>query len=62
MVKLAMTPKVIPRDFFFPPADDAEKTIGKSGQMHGAKIVMNPAKNEKSSSVAMVKLSNSSKD
>jgi hypothetical protein len=41
----------MPSDFLFPPPDDAEKTMGKSGQMQGAKIVINPAKNEKTSSV-----------
>ena len=51
IVKLVMTPKVSPRDFLFPPPEDAENTIGKSGQMQGAKIVINPARNEKIRSV-----------
>ena len=41
----------MPSDFLFPPPDDAENTMGKSGHIQGAKIVINPAKNEKTSSV-----------
>ena len=51
MVKLSITPKVMPSDLLLSPPDDAENTMGKSGHMHGAKIVINPAKNEKPSSV-----------
>ena len=47
IVKLVITPKVMPSDFLFPPPEDAENTIGKRGHMQGAKIVINPAKNEK---------------
>jgi len=43
----------MPSDFLFPPLEDAENTIGKSGHMHGAKIVINPAKNEKTSSISI---------
>jgi hypothetical protein len=53
-VKLVITPKVIPSDFLFPPPDDAENTIGKSGHIQGAKIVINPAKNEKIRSVTII--------
>jgi hypothetical protein len=53
IVKLAITPRVMPSDFLFPPPEDAENTMGKSGHMQGAKIVMNPAKNEKIRSVAI---------
>ena len=43
----------MPSDFLFPPPEDAENTMGKRGHMQGAKIVMNPAKNEKIRSVAI---------
>jgi len=56
IVKLVITPKVIPRDLLLPPPEDAENTIGKSGHMHGAKIVINPAKNEKIRRVTIIKI------
>ena len=43
----------MPSDLLFPPLEDAEKTIGKSGHMHGANMVMIPAKNEKTRSVSI---------
>jgi len=55
IVKLVITPRVMPSDFLFPPPEDAENTIGKSGHMQGAKIVINPAKNEKIRSVAILR-------
>ena len=53
IIKLVITPRVMPKDFLFPPLDDAEKTIGKRGHMQGAKMVINPAKNEKIRSVTI---------
>ena len=47
----------MPSDFLFPPLEDAEKTIGKSGHMQGAKIVTNPARNEKIRRVSTYPLS-----
>ncbi len=43
----------MPSDFLLPPPDDAENTMGKSGHMQGAKIVIKPAKNEKTSSISI---------
>ena len=40
--KLIITPIVIPRGFFLPPVAEADKTIGKSGQIQGAAIVTSP--------------------
>ena len=40
--KLIQTPKVIPRGFFLPPVADADRTIGRSGQIQGAAIVTRP--------------------
>jgi hypothetical protein len=54
IVKLVITPRVMPSDFLFPPPDEAENTIGKRGHMQGAKIVMNPARNEKIRSVTII--------
>jgi hypothetical protein len=51
-VKLSIIPNVIPSGFFFPPVADEERTIGKSGQIQGARIVMRPemkAKNKRMS-------------
>lgn len=46
-VKLSITPRVMPKGRWCPfPAMDDESTIGKTGQIHGASIVTNPAKNE----------------
>ena len=46
-----MSPKVKPRGLRFPLPDEAEKIIGKSGQIQGAKIVASPAKKLKRSSI-----------
>ncbi len=53
IVKLVITPSVIPRGFRFPPEDEAESTIGNSGQMHGAKMVTMPARKENKSNMVM---------
>ena len=55
IVKLVISPKVMPSDFLFPPPEDAENTIGKRGHMQGAKIVIKPAKKEKTRSVIIYK-------
>jgi len=53
MVKLSIMPSVIPSGRRCPPfpATDEDKTIGKSGQIHGARIVTRPDKNAKSKSI-----------
>ena len=48
--KLVTIPKVIPNGLDFPPAVVDERTIGKSGQMQGARIVTNPEINAKNKS------------
>jgi hypothetical protein len=53
-VKLKAIPSVTPRGFDLPPKDADEKTIGRSGQIQGAKIVSNPEKNAKKSKIIMV--------
>ena|SRR3989344_1147013 len=45
--KLAIIPSVMPRDFDFPPLRDEERTIGRIGQIHGARIVTKPEMNAK---------------
>lgn len=45
--KLVMTPSVIPKDLDLPPVADEDKTIGRRGQMQGARIVTKPDKKEK---------------
>ena len=50
-IKLIITPSVIPSDFLLPPPEDAENTMGNNGHMQGAKIVINPARNENIRSV-----------
>ena len=50
--KLIIIPKVIPNGFFLAVVMDEERTIGKSGQIQGAKIVTKPdtkAKNKSTS-------------
>ena len=51
IVKLSMTPRVIPSGLWCPlfPAIEEDRTIGSTGQIHGAKIVTKPAENEKKS-------------
>ena len=51
MEKLDTTPRVMPSDRRCPPfsATEDERTIGRTGQMHGARIVTNPAKYANSS-------------
>ena len=53
IVKLVITPSVIPNGRLFPLPEDADKTIGNNGQMHGAKIVTSPAKNAKKRRMTM---------
>lgn len=48
--KLTAKPVTKPRGFFLPPATPEESTIGKIGQIQGAKIVTIPDKNVKKSS------------
>lgn len=45
-VKLTIIPSVTPSGLLWLlPVAEAERTIGNSGQMHGAKIVTSPARN-----------------
>jgi hypothetical protein len=53
-VKLARIPNVIPNGFSLPPVDVADRTIGRSGQMHGAKIVNSPEIKANSSSIGII--------
>jgi hypothetical protein len=52
--KLAIMPRVIPKGFLFPPADDEESTIGRSGQIHGASMVINPETKANKSNIIIV--------
>jgi len=47
IVKLSMIPRVIPRGLLCPPlpATLVERTMGRRGQMQGARIVTRPDKN-----------------
>ena len=47
IAKLKQIPIVIPRGLFFPPVVAEERIIGRSGQMHGARIVTSPEMNAK---------------
>lgn len=58
MAKLTMIPRVIPSGLRFPPVDEAERTIGNSGQIHGAKMVTSPEIKEKKRSVSISEYSN----
>ena len=49
--KLRIIPKVIPSGFLWPPEAVEERTIGRIGQMQGAKIVTNPDKNANKSKI-----------
>jgi hypothetical protein len=40
--KVIIIPIVIPRGFLCPPVEDADKTIGRSGHIQGAAIVIKP--------------------
>ncbi len=42
MPKLAIIPRVIPKDFARVAPTEVERIIGKSGQIQGAKIVTSP--------------------
>jgi hypothetical protein len=53
IVKLAIIPSVIPRGFDFPPVEDDDKMTGSNGQMQGAKIVIIPEINAKSSNIGI---------
>lgn len=53
MEKLVIIPKVIPSGFLCPPVVEEERIIGKSGQIQGAKIVVNPARKAKSKRMTM---------
>jgi len=43
-LKLKIIPKVIPKGLAFDELADEDKTIGRIGQIHGARIVASPAK------------------
>ena len=53
IVKLEMIPSESPRGRCLPLPLEAEKTMGRSGQMHGARIVMSPERKAKNNSVVM---------
>ena len=40
--KLNIMPSVIPKGFLCPPVVEDDKIIGKSGQIHGARMVTRP--------------------
>ncbi len=44
-------PRVIPRGLAFPPVEDEDNMTGNKGQIQGAKIVMIPEMNAKSSNI-----------
>ncbi len=46
-VKLAMNPKTIPIGLFLELPTDPDKTIGKTGSIHGERTVTTPAKKAK---------------
>lgn len=52
-VKLVMIPSVMPNGLLLPAPTDTERMIGNNGQMHGARIVTNPARNEKKSNTGI---------
>ena len=52
--KLIMIPSVIPNGFLLAVVTEDERTIGKSGQMQGARIVTNPDKKAKKSNISML--------
>ncbi len=49
-----MMPSVIPRGFLFSPVVVDDKIIGRSGQIHGARIVTRPDINAKNKSTFIV--------
>lgn len=51
IAKLNIIPRVMPRGFFFSPVVEDDRTIGKRGQMHGARMVINPETKEKKSRI-----------
>ena len=53
IVKLVTIPKTMPKGFFFPPDALEDKTIGRRGHMHGAKIETSPEINENKINVSM---------
>ena len=53
-VNVSTKPRVIPNGLRFPPVLPADNTIGKSGQIHGAAMVMMPDKNVNTSNKIMV--------
>jgi hypothetical protein len=55
--KLVIMPNVIPKGFLFPPVDDEESTIGRSGQIQGASMVMNPETKANKSNIIVLYLS-----
>lgn len=46
-------PRVMPNGLCLPPTDEAERIMGNNGQIHGAKIVTNPAMKVKNSSISI---------
>ena len=52
--KLNIIPSVIPSGFLCPPVALADKTMGKSGQIHGAKIVTSPERKAKNKRAVIV--------
>ena len=54
--KLTIIPIVIPKGFLFSPVTDEERIIGKSGQMHGARIVIKPEMKAKNNKMIIKKL------
>lgn len=53
--KLNIMPTTIPSGFCLPPVADDDKIIGKSGQIHGAKIVIRPETKENPNNIIIKK-------
>lgn len=53
IAKVVIMPSTTPRGLRLPPEDAEDNTIGRMGQMHGAKIVANPEMNANNSSIIM---------
>ncbi len=51
-----MIPKVMPNGFLFAVVTDEERMMGSKGQIHGAKIVINPDRKAKNNNINTKKL------